>query len=67
MSDPSIAQAQTHGAATVRDIAVGALTFRVSETGAQDGRPILLLHGFPRPPGRGATSSLPWLRPGTVF
>ncbi len=33
---------------TVHDVAVGSLTFRVSDTGAPHGRPILLLHGFPQ-------------------
>ena len=48
MSGPSVTHSQAHLPATMHDIAVGALTFRVSETGARDGRPILLLHGFPQ-------------------
>ena len=48
MSDPSVTQASTRAPGTVHDITVEALTFRVSDTGPADGRPILLLHGFPQ-------------------
>lgn len=38
-----------HGGPTSeRNVAVGSLTFRVTETGTPTGRPILLLHGFPQ-------------------
>ena len=48
MPDISTTQASIETISTVRDIAVGSLTFRVSDTGAPKGRPVLLLHGFPQ-------------------